>query len=653
MSDLDFLRRAARQEQFLSIASRDEAEARFRAHLTLAPLRQERVTLAAARGRVLAVDVLAEVDVPGFDRASVDGFAVSSADIAGCSAQSPARLRLNAEVLTPGVQPAIALAPGTATPIATGGMLPRGADAVVMVEQTEFDESDADLAVLVSRPGAAGGFVASCGSDIGRGEIVLRAGTLLGAGEIGMLAAVGVAEIAVWARPRVAIFSTGDEIIAPGSPIRAGQVFDSNAAILAATVEELGAEAVMLGIVPDDEAAMAVMLDRALAVGDMVLLSGGTSKGAGDVASRVVAQLGAPGVLVHGVALKPGKPLCLAVTHGKPVAILPGFPTSAIMTFHEFIAPVLRAWAGLAEAKAAQVSARLPVRVGSEAGRMEYVLVSLVRGEAGLVAYPTGKGSGAVTSFTQADGFFAIPAMTESVASGSDVRVQLIGAAREPAELVVIGSHCVGLDYLVGELARTGMRVKLLNVGSNGGLAAARRGECDIAPIHLMDPATGTYNTPFLAPGMELLRGYGRMQGVVFRPSDARFVGTLESALAAALADPACVMINRNPGSGTRILIDQLLGSARPPGHAAQAKSHNAVAAAVAQGRADWGVAIATVAARYGLGFLPMQAEFYDFAIPTGRMARPEVQRFADLLARPQTQAALAQMGFTPTRKDA
>ena len=530
MSDLDFLRRAATQNQFLNIASRDEAKARFEAQLNLAPLGIETVALSAARGRVLADDVIAAVDVPGFDRASVDGFAVNSADLAGCSAQSPIRLALNAEVLTPGVCPQITLARGTATPIATGGMLPRGADAVVMVEHTEFAETASGMAVLVSRPAVAGGFVAGCGSDIGRGEIVLRGGARLAAAEIGMLAAVGVAEVALWRKPRVAIFSTGDEIIAPGAPIRAGQVFDSNAAIIAASVAELGGEAVPFGIVADDEAAMTAVLARALDDNDMVLLSGGTSKGAGDVAARVVAQLGAPGVVVHGVALKPGKPLCLAVSHGKPVAILPGFPTSAIMTFHEFIAPVLRAWSGLGAAQAGQVKATLPVRIGSEIGRLEYVLVSLVRGTQGLVAYPTGKGSGAVTSFTHADGFFAIPAMTDSVAPGSDVHVQLIGAAREPAELVIIGSHCVGLDYLVGVLARAGVGVKLLNVGSNGGLAAAQRGECDIAPIHLMDAASGAYNTPFLSPGMRLLRGYGRMQGMVYRRNDPRVVGGLDAA---------------------------------------------------------------------------------------------------------------------------
>jgi len=650
MIDREALRRAARQEQFLDVVSRDVAEQRFRAQLRMAPLGEEHVPLSRARGRVLARDVIAPVDAPGFDRASVDGFAICAADLTGASQATPVLLAINPEILTPGVRPAIVLARGTATPIATGGMLPRGADGVVMVEHTDIDETDDALRVAFTRPAAPGAFVAACGSDIANGETLLRAGCLITAGEIGMLAAVGVADVPVWRRPRVAIFSTGDEIVAPGAPIRPGQVFDSNAAILAASVEELGGDPVPLGIVADDEAALSAMLDRALAEGDMVLLSGGTSKGAGDVAARVVARLRDPGVVVHGVALKPGKPLCLAVTHGKPVAILPGFPTSAIMTFHEFIAPVIRAFSGLPPEVAMQVSARLPLRVASERGRMEYVLVSLVRGEDGLVAYPTGKGSGAVTSFTQADGFFAVPALTESVASGSEVRVQLIGAARTPAELVVIGSHCVGLDYLVGRLAAQGVAVKLLNVGSSGGLAAARRGECDIAPIHLMDAATGIYNQPFLSDGLTLLPGYGRMQGLVFRRGDPRFTTTVEAGLAAALADPDCVMMNRNAGSGTRILIDRLLGDAHPPGFTSQAKSHNGVAAAIAQGRADWGVAIETVAARYGLGFLPLQAEQYDFVVPLARRHRPAVARFAALLAEPETHAALQAMGFTPTR---
>ncbi len=654
MIDLDTLRRAARQDQFLDVIAPEAATARFHAALTLAPLGLETVTLAACLGRVLATDVVAPVDAPGFDRASVDGFALRAADLAGAAPATPVRLRLNPEILTPGRKPRLTISPGTATPIATGGMVPRGADAVVMVEHTEAGEDADGLIVAVSRSVAAGAAIAAAGSDITSGETLLRAGTELGSREIGMLAAVGVAEVAVWRRPQVAIFSTGDEIVPPGAAIRPGQVFDSNAATLAAAVTELGATAVPLGIVPDDEAALQQRLDQALSCADMVLLSGGTSKGAGDLAARVVARLQNPGVVVHGVALKPGKPLCLAVTDGKPVAILPGFPTSAIMTFHTFLAPVIRRFAGRDAGRAETVAARLPLRIASERGRLEYVLVSLSRAQdGGLVAFPAGKGSGAVTAFAQADGFFAVPPLTESVAADSIVSVQLIGTRREPADLTIIGSHCVGLDLLVGHLARAGLTARLLAVGSQGGLAAARRGECDIAPVHLMDQATGRYNTPFLSDGLELEPGYTRMQGLVFRPDDPRFGASLETARAAILGDASLVMMNRNAGSGTRVLIDRLLAGARPAGYSAQAKSHNGVAAAVAQGRADWGMAIATVASRYGLGFLPVQEEQYDFVIPSSRAERMPVQRFRALLADPAVRAELFAIGFAATRQDA
>src|SRR5690606_27165008 len=278
-------------------------------------------------------------------------------------------------------------------------------------------------------------------------------------------------------------------------------------------------------------------------------------KGAGDLSYRVVSRLGDPGIVAHGVALKPGKPICLAVTHGKPVVVLPGFPTSAIFTFHEFVAPVLRAFAGLPPERRRSVEARLPVRVNSERGRTEYLLVRLVETEAGLAAYPMGKGSGSVTAFSYADGFVTIGQHDEIVEADAPVAVQQLGEGLEPAALVAIGSHCVGLDYLLGELQARGMTVKALHVGSMGGLAAARRGECDIAGIHLMDPKTGEYNRPLLDDSLTLIPGYRRMQGIVYRPGDARFEGQdVSGALARALADPACTLVNRNPGSGTRIL---------------------------------------------------------------------------------------------------
>ena len=630
------------QTQFLDVISRDEATARFRRHLNLGPLGSETIPLDSALGRVLARDIVASVDVPSFDRSNVDGFAIVAEDSFTAMEERPRSVQLNDQVLAPGIVPIDTVAPGRATPIATGGMLPRGADAVLMIEHSEVT----DATLEIRRPVTAGENVSYAGTDIARGETALRAGTVLTSREIGVIAALGVAHIDVYRRPRVAIFSTGNEIVAPGAPARPGTVYDSNAATIGAAVAELGCEPVHLGVVPDDDAALTDALARGLEA-DAVIFSGGTSKGAGDISYRTVSRLENPGIVAHGVALKPGKPICLAVTDAKPVVILPGFPTSAIFTFHEFVAPVLRAYAGLPVERRHSVEARLPMRVNSERGRTEYLLVGLVQSGNGLVAYPMGKGSGSVTTFSNADGFITIDQHTEILDTDSAVTVQLLGRDVEPADLVIIGSHCVGLDLLAGMLVRQGIRAKSLYVGSMGGVAAARRGECDIAGVHLLDPATGNYNRHLVTDGLTLLPGYGRLQGFVFRPGDARFERrSLEHATSAALDDSACVMVNRNAGSGTRILIDKLLGQSRPPGYGVQTKSHNAVAAAVAQGRADWGIAIDTVARQYGLGFIPLQEERYDFIVPTARLDRPAVHAFRSVLADEAVRDRLRSAGF-------
>jgi putative molybdopterin biosynthesis protein len=570
-------------------------------------------------------------------------------------------LVLKDETLATGMAPRQTVAPGTATAIATGAMLPRGADAVVMIEHTDVRNGR----LVVRRPAAPGSHVTFTGTDIGRDEIILRRGELLTSRETGVLAAVGLADVAVVRRPKVAILSTGDELIPPGAPMKPGFIHDSNSTVLADAVRELGGEPVGLGIFPDNERLLVDALHGALRF-DAILLSGGTSKGPGDVSCRAVAKLGPPGIVTHGVALKPGKPLCLAVVQppdspGRaadrrpvPIAVLPGFPTSAIFTFHEFLAPVLRRMAGRRDETAAVVPARLPLRVNSERGRTEYLLVGLVEqpDSRGYVAYPMGKGSGSVTAFSRADGFIVIPRQREYLECDENVSVQLLSAQLQPADLVVIGSHCTGLDYLLAELCRRGWTNKVLAVGSTAGLESAKRGECDLAGVHLLDPETDTYNRGFLTETIELLPGYRRLQGIVFRHEDARFAGRdLAAAVAAALADRECVLVNRNRGSGTRLLIDRLLGDARPAGYLNEARSHNAVAAAIAQGRADWGVAIEPVTRAAGLGFLPLRHEQYDFVVPRARRDRAPVRAFAELLAEPAIRRELARRGFHPEER--
>ena len=647
---LDALRRAARQEQFLDVVSADEAHQRWHAALRLRPLGPETVPLASAHGRVVATAIAAQTDAPPFDRASVDGFAVRSADTDGASAANPRRLRLNPEILACGVALGIALAPGTATVIATGGVLPRGADAVVMVEHTEGEDTATGPVVAIRQACAPGAAIAHAGSDIARGETLLRAGTVVTSREIGMLAATGISTVPVWRKPRVAILSTGNELVPPGTPLPPAGIYDSNAAILAAAVAENGGDPVPGGILRDDETVLEPALRAAIAEADLVIMSGGTSKGAGDVSYRVLSRLGPPGVLVHGVALKPGKPLCLAAIGAVPVAILPGFPTSAVFTFHHFVAPVLRMMAGLPPRADASLDATLAARAPSELGRTEFTMVSLAEGPDGaLAAWPLGKGSGSVTAFSQADGFFTVEALDAGAEAGSHQRIQLIGAAARLPDLTIIGSQDIALDAVVDLLAAAGVNTRVLAVGSLGGLAAARRGACDIAPVHLLDPATGRYNAPFLTPGLTLVPGWSRTQGVVFRPGDERFAGRAAArAIAAAAADPDCILVNRNAGSGTRLLLDGMLEGARPSGYSNQPKSHNAVAAAIAQGRADWGVAIEPIARLYGLGFLPLGPEHYDLFIPEARLPRGPVQAFLRVLASAEARERIAALGMQP-----
>jgi putative molybdopterin biosynthesis protein len=433
-----------------------------------------------------------------------------------------------------------------------------------------------------------------------------------------------------------------------------GQVHDANATLIADAVRELGLVAVPLGIAGDDEEALRRSLAEALDGCDAVLLSGGTSKGGGDLSYRVVEE--AARVVVHGVALKPGKPLCLAEHEGRPVAVLPGFPTSAIFTFHTFVAPVLRRLHGEVETRPGSRRARLPWRIPSERGRAEFTLVSLVRGRGDLLAVPMGKGSGSVTSFARADGFFEIPADTEFAEEGDEVEVTLISPDLRPADLVVIGSHCTGLDVILGDLAARGLTAKVIHVGSRGGLEAARRGACDIAPMHLFDAITGSYNTPFVEEGTRLQIGYGRRQGLAYRPEHASLLGEdgdpsdVPGALCAAAVDPDLRIANRNPASGTRQLIEHLLAGVdgRPPGWSTSYRTHNAVAAAVSQGRSDYGVCLEGVARAAGLCWRPLADERYDFLIPDERWDQPGVAAFREALGRESVRAGLCEKGFEP-----
>ena len=275
-------------------------------------------------------------------------------------------------------------------------------------------------------------------------------------------------------------------------------------------------------------------------------------------------------------------------------------------------------------------------------------LVALVAGERGPIAFPIGKGSGSVSTFSEADGFVEVDALAGVLDPGK-AKVTLLGKAARVPDLVLTGSHCVALEIVLSRLAEQGFATRRIAVGSQGGVAAAKRSECDLAPVHLMDPVSGRYNEHLLEPGLSLVRGWERMQGVVYRRGDRRFEGKRAvDAVKAALADPTCMMVNRNAGAGTRVLIDQLLAGARPAGYGNQPRSHNAVAAAVSQRRADWGIAIGSVARLYELGFLELTPEHYDFLLVESRRKSPAVQAFLAALQEPEVREKIAALGMRP-----
>lgn len=641
-----------KQQQFLDVVDEQVAHERFDAACVHLLPRSEVALLEDVLGRVLASNVIAEVDVPGFDRSNVDGFAVRAVDTFGAHELEPVALRVSAVVLAAGKPPpdGFEVQPGTAVSIATGAVIPRKADTIVMVEDTE----PGDGVILVSRAAAPGSNISFAGSDVGRGEVVLRRGIRVSARESGVLAAVGAAEVDVLRRPVVAVISTGDEVVVPGDSIGVGEVFDSNQRILLDSVVELGCEPRPCGIVPDDEDKLEALLKTLLSgddAVDVILMSGGTSKGEGDINALVTERLASqhpesPGVVVHGVALKPGKPVLLSVIAGVPVIVLPGFPTSAIFTFHEFVAPLLRRLSGMPSEAARLVDAEAPMRINSVPGRTEYVLVDLVAGPLGVTAYPLGAGSGSVTAFGRADGFVRIPANTEYVAEGAGLSVSLIDSNLRPADLIAIGSHCIGFDHVLDLLAKQGYRIKSIPVGSTAGISALARGEGDVAGVHLLDEETGIYNESFLPDGVRLVRGYGRRQGIAFGRGDELFEGRTLDDVLTVLRGSQRRMINRNPGSGTRILIDGLLDGEQPDGYLHHARTHHAVAAAIEQGRADWGMTLDTIAATAGLGFFFIAEERYDVAIREDRWDRPAVAALRQLLEDPEVREELATLGF-------
>jgi putative molybdopterin biosynthesis protein len=643
---------ASERKVFRDLQSLEDANSKFWAAYHERIQAVEKIALEHSLGRVLAEDIFSGIDVPGFDRAAMDGFAVTAANTFGADEQHPVKMKVVAEVEA-GDSAGYAASAGEALEIATGAPMPKGTDAVVMVEYTKRNESE----VLVYRPVSPGENVTGAGSDIMTGELLLRKSERITPREVGLLAAIGLSQVSVFRKPRVAIFSSGNELIKPGDSLKFAKIYDINGPAVSAAVAECGGEPEFLGILPDNYSAVKDSLDSALGDADLAISSGSTSSGPGDLFYRVVNDLGEPGVIVHGLTLKPGKPALLGIVRGKPIFGLPGYPTSALMIFHMLVAPIIRKLANAPEVTPVKVSAVSPMKFFKARGRRELLPVQLItQPHGGLIAYPMQSGSGAVSSFSMADGFADLPETQEYVDEGERMEIQLFGRELTPASLVVIGSHCVGIDIAFSMLKERDPEFlgRTINVGSVGGFHAVKRGEADMAGVHLQDESSGEYNLPFLSTyGLKesavLVRGYDREQGLIVKHGNPKKVREIRDLLREDVR-----FINRNKGSGTRLLIDHHLTmlasslgtdldsvSMKIHGYGYEVKSHSAVAAAVKNDRADVGFGIRTVAEVPGLGFIKLDDEKYDFLIGEDRMGKKTVQAFIKLLGSEEFSTAL------------
>ena len=407
---------------FRRLMSFEEAKRVINEKLKPTVLGREEVPLLEAYNRVLGENVVSTLDIPPFNRSTVDGYAVKAEDTFGAEENQPAKLTIRG-VVSIGEPPQVTVGKNEAAEIVTGAPIPDGADAVVMVEDTDRESAELRVFRSVTRDGN----VLKRGSDIKKGETVLEVGRVLGASEIGAIAALGLTTVKMFKVPVVAVLSTGAEVTEPGKELPAGKIYDINAYSLSTAVMESGGKPVYLGVVPDDKAALRKALKQALASADVVMTSGGVSVGPHDLTPQIVNSLGEPGVLLSGIAVKPGKPTTIALVGKKPVFSMPGHPTSALLQFRLLARPVIQRMAGRPTTEDKTVKALAATRMFSAKGRRTFVMVTLKRDKTELVVEPVATGaSGAITTLAKADGYVEIPANQQFIDAGEEVVVSLL-----------------------------------------------------------------------------------------------------------------------------------------------------------------------------------------------------------------------------------
>lgn len=592
--------------------------------------RVETIPVQTACGRVTAQAVYAHICAPHYPACAMDGIAVCAAHTFGASDTTP-----------------VTLTPEQYTVVDTGDPLPPGRDAVIMVEEVVFEEAGA----VIRQAAAPWQHVRQIGEDICAGEMLLPGRTPISPAAIGAMIAAGVLEVSVFAAPVVGIIPTGDEVVPPTADPKPGDVLEFNSSIFSAMLEGWGAKPVVYPIVADVEEDLCAALEQAVQACDMVLLNAGSSAGREDYASTVIGRVGE--VFCHGIAIQPGKPAILGCRGSKPILGVPGYPVSGIMVVEQLLQPLVELCTGRPPRQEDTAQAVLSRRVVSSLKYQEFVRVRLGKVDDRLVASPLARGSGVVSSFMKADGILEIPQGSEGLEAGEAVQVRLLRPARElDHTLVAIGSHDPLLDELADLLHQScpACTMSSTHVGSMGGLMAIRRRETHVAGCHLLNEADGTYNTAFLEKqfpqgGVYQVECVGRTQGLMVAPGNPQGLSGFQD-----IARPGLRYVNRQKGSGTRILADYLcrkegVDPAAVYGYDREEFTHTAVAAQIAGGTADAGMGIWSAARIYGLDFLPVCVEQYDLIIPAYAWDTPMVRRLLELLAGPEFRARLERLG--------
>ncbi len=565
------------RKEFRSLLSLSKARSIVLGHIPVPEL--EEVPLECALGKILGERIVSEIDVPGFNRASMDGYAVLASDTVDAREDRPARLCI-AGIVPMGQEPDVSLSAGEAIEVSTGSMMPPGADAVVMVENTE---SNGDY-ILVRGAVHAGENVLRAGSDITFGDLVLSAGTRITQREMGVLAAVGRSAVRVRAL-RVAVASTGDELVAPGMPLLPGKVYDINSYSIAAAAQECGATPVLYGILPDEREAVAEALIRMSEECAITIVSGSTSAGSGDMVYHILDQVG--DLLFHGINFKPGKPTIYGLVQGTPFFGMPGYPTSALTVFGQIVAPVIAAALGT-ELRSKVFEGVLARPVRSE-GRRQMMPVGI----SGALVYPADRGSGSITTLSQADGVMEIPEEVEYMGAGEKVEVELFGEFA-PQKLMIMGENCPVLEAIVDLLPG---RTRVVNSGLFKAVTYLEDGISDLVSI------SGRRDLP---KSCVLIRGYKRDLGLVSRDPDLLELQSLEGKR---------VLGWSKDSEMSRIFGSILKGAGiESPVYAGMAKSHSAVAAAVASCRADLGFCSRAGADVAGVHFRKAAEDEVNFA---------------------------------------